>query len=93
MQKFYGRLKEQAENCSLVDDETTPIRDTFILNMLDFDTQKEHLKETESPKNPRKSYSYGDGCPEPPKINQNLNTIAQLLNIVNKFHGRNRNTN
>ena len=33
---FHERLIEQAENCSLGDEEITLIRDTFILNMLDF---------------------------------------------------------
>ena len=46
VESFYGRLIEQAENCSLGDEEITLIRDTFILNILDHDTHKElfHLK-------------------------------------------------
>ena len=42
---FYGRLIEQVENYSLGDEETTLIKDTFILNMMDHDTQKQLLKE------------------------------------------------
>ena len=48
-ESVYGRLIEQAENCSLGDEETTLIRDAFILNMIDQETQKELLKETVEP--------------------------------------------
>ena len=34
VENFYGRLIELAENCTLVSEETTLIRDAFILNML-----------------------------------------------------------
>ena len=40
VENFYGRLIEQEENCSLGDEETTLIRDAFILNMQDHDTQR-----------------------------------------------------
>ena len=46
VESFYGRLIEQSENCSLGSDETSLIRDTFLLNMTDHETQKELLKET-----------------------------------------------
>ena len=46
VERFYGQLKEQAENSSLGDEYTTLICDTFILKMLNFDTMKERLKET-----------------------------------------------
>ena len=46
VESIYGRLIEQAENCSLGNEETTLIRDAFILNMRDNETQKELLKET-----------------------------------------------
>ena len=52
VESFYGRLIEQRENCSLGDEQTTLIRDTFILNIQDLDTQRELLKETVSPKKP-----------------------------------------
>ena len=45
----YGRLIELAENCTLCSEETTLIRDAFILNMVDHETQKELLKETVEP--------------------------------------------
>ena len=41
VESFYGRLIEQAENCSLGNEETTLIGDAFILNMRDNETQKE----------------------------------------------------
>ena len=46
VESFYERLIELAENCSLGDEETTLIRDAFILNMQDHETQRELLKET-----------------------------------------------
>ena len=39
VESFYGRLIEQTENCSLGSGETTLIRDAFILNMIDHETQ------------------------------------------------------
>ena len=39
-ESFYGRLIEQAENCSLGDEDITLIRDTLIFNVLDFITHK-----------------------------------------------------
>ena len=48
VENFYGRLIELVENCNLGSEETTLIRDAFILNMLDHETQKELLKETKS---------------------------------------------
>ena len=41
VESFYRRLIEQAQNCSLGDEETTSIRDAFILNMQDPDIQRE----------------------------------------------------
>ena len=49
VESFYGRPIEQAENCSLGSEETTSIRDAFILNTRDHETQKELLKETVEP--------------------------------------------
>ena len=47
--RFYSRLTEQATNCTLGDEETTIICDTFLLNMLDYEAQKELLKDTVTP--------------------------------------------
>ena len=44
VENFYGRLIVQAEKCSLGDEESTLIRDAFILNMMDNETRKELLK-------------------------------------------------
>ena len=49
IESFCSRLFEQAENCSLGNEETTLIRDAFILNMMDNETQKELLNETVEP--------------------------------------------
>ena len=40
VESFNGRPIEQAYYCNLGDEETKLIREIFILNMLDFDTQK-----------------------------------------------------
>ena len=49
VESFFGQLIEQTENCSLGDEEITLIRDAFILNMRDHDTQRELLKQSASP--------------------------------------------
>ena len=41
IRKIFGRIIEKSKNCSLGDEETTLIRDTFISNMSDFETRKE----------------------------------------------------
>ena len=61
VESFYGRSIEQAENCSLGDEETTLIRDAFVLNMQDLDSQRELLKETVSPSKVLGGNTYGDG--------------------------------
>ena len=89
MESFYGRLVEQGENCSLGDEETTLIRDTFILNMIDSDTQKELLKETVTHTKALGIDIHMDmGAQNMQKINQILNTNAQSVKVVNKFQGR-----
>ena len=45
VESVYGRLTDQAKNCSLGSEETALIRDAFILNIIDHETQKELLKE------------------------------------------------
>ena len=49
VESFYGRRTKQAENCSLGNEETTLIRDAFIFNMRDNETQKELRKVTVEP--------------------------------------------
>ena len=49
VESFFARLIELAENFTLGDEETTLIRDAFILNMQDHDTLRELLKETVAP--------------------------------------------
>ena len=49
VESSYGRLIEQAENCSLGSEETTLIRDAFVFNKIDHETRKELLKETVEP--------------------------------------------
>ena len=62
--------------------------------MLDYETQKELLKESVSPtKALEKSIHMEMGAQRQQKIDQNLNTNAQSVNIVNNFQGRNRTTN
>ena len=47
---FCGKLKELAENCAFENKEETLIRDVFINNLMDPETQKELLKQTVEPR-------------------------------------------
>ena len=49
IESFCGKVIAQTGNYSLGDEETTLIRDTFILNILDYETQKKLLEEVVSP--------------------------------------------
>ena len=46
VERFYGKIKELAENCDFENKEETLIRDVFITNLMDPKTQKELLKQT-----------------------------------------------
>ena len=94
VENFYGRLTEQAADCCLGDEETTRIRDAFIVNMQDHDTQRGLLKETVSPTKALEIAIHLEmGSQNQQKINQNLNTNAQSVNIVNSFQEGNSNAN
>ena len=94
VESFYGRLIELAENCNLGSEETTLIRDAFILNMLDHETQKELLKETvEPPKALEIAIQMEMGAQNQQKINQNLMTSNTSVNYINNSYIRNRNAN
>ena len=49
IERFYWKLKEFSENCKLGNQEDTSIRDLFIANMQDSETQKKLLKDTVEP--------------------------------------------
>ena len=73
VERFYGRLIELAENCTLGSEETTLIRDAFIINMIDHETQKELLKETVEPSKALEiAIQMEMGAQNQHKINQNL---------------------
>ena len=94
VESFYGRLIEQAENCSLGSEETSLIRDTFILNMIDHETLKELLKETVEPSKALEIASQMEmGAQNQQKINQNSMSATNSLNVVNNYQTRNRNAN
>ena len=94
VESFYGRLIEQAENCSLGSEETTLIRDAFILNMIDHETQKELLKETvESSKALEIAIQMEMRAQNQQEINQNLRPTTNSVNVVNNYLPRNRNAN
>ena len=94
VETFYGRLIEQAENCSLGSEETTLIRDAFILNMIDHETQKEVLKETVEPSKALEIIIQMEmGAHNQQKINQNLMPTTNSLNVVNNYQPRNCNAN
>ena len=91
---FYGRLIELAENCTLGSEETTLIRDAFILNLIDHETQKELLKETVEPSKALKiAIQMEMGAQNQHKINQNLMSSSNLVNLINNHQIRNRNAN
>ena len=94
MESFYGRLKEQLENCSLGEKEISLIRDNFILNIRDYDTRKELLKETVSSTKALEIAIHMEmGAQNQQKTNQNLNTNAQSVKTVSNYQGRNQTTN
>ena len=79
VQKFYGRLIEQAENCNLGSEETTLIRDAFILNMINLETQKELLKETvETSKALEIAFQIEMGAKKSPKDKSKLGSNHKL---------------
>ena len=94
VESFYGRLVEQAENCSLGCEETSLIRDAFILNMIDHETQKELLKETvETSKALEIAIQMEMGAQNQQKINQNLMSTTNSVKVVNNYQTRNSNAN
>ena len=83
-----------AENCNLGSEETTLIRDAFILNMLDHETQKELLKETvDPPKALEIAIQMEMGAQNQQKINQNLMSGNTSVNYINNNSMSNRNAN
>ena len=91
---FYGRLIEQAVNCSLGSEETTLIRDVFILKMIDHETQKKLLKETVEPSKALEiAIQMEMGAQNQQKINQNLMSTTNSVNVVNNYQTCNRNAN
>ena len=99
VESFYGLLIELAENCNLGSEETTLIRDAFILNMLDHETlnmleHKELLKETVEPSKALEiAIQMEMGAPNQQKINQNLMSGTSSVNFINSNQVRNRNAN
>ena len=91
---FYGRLIELAENYTLGSEETTLIREAFILNMIDHETQKELLKETLEPSKALEiAIQMEMGAQNQHKINQNLMSSSNSVNLINNHQIRNRNAN
>ena len=50
VERFYGKLKELAENCDFENKEETLIRDVFITTLIDLEIQKELLKQRVEPR-------------------------------------------
>ena len=94
VESFYGRLIELAENSTLGSEETTLIRDAFILNLIDHETQKELLKETVEPSKALEiAIQMEMGAQNQQKINQNLMSGSNSVNLINNHQIRNRNAN
>ena len=88
VESFYGRLIELAENSTLGSVETTLIRDAFILNMIDHETQKELLKETVEPSKALEiAMQMQMGAQNQHKIIQNLMSSSNsvILLIITKY--------
>ena len=93
-QSFYGRLVEQAENCSLLDAETTLIHDIFILTILEYETQKELLKETESTNKALEIANHmAMGAQNQQKISQILSKNTLSVNIAYNLQNHSRTAN
>ena len=85
---------ELAENCILGSEETTLIRDAFILNMIDHETQKELLKERVEPSKALEiAIQMEMGAQNQQEINQNLMSGTNSVNSINSNQIRNRNAN
>ena len=94
VESFFGRLIELAENCTLDSEESTLIRDAFILNMIDHETQKELLKETVEPSKALEIATQMEmGAQNQQKIIQNLMSGINSVNSINSNQIRNRNAN
>ena len=94
VESFYGLLIELAENCTLGSEETTLIRDAFILNMIDHQTQKELLKETVEPSKALEiAIQMEMGAQNQQKINQILMSGSSSVKLINNHQIRNRNAN
>ena len=94
VESFYGRLMEQEESCSLGNEDITLIRDAFLLNMMDNETQKELLKETVEPtKALEVAIQMEMRAQNQQKINKHLALTTNSVNAVNTFQTRNRNVN
>ena len=94
VESFYGSLIELAENCTLDSEETTLIRDEFILIMIDHETQKELLKETVEPSKVLEiAIQMEMGAQNQHKINQNLMSGSNSVILINNHQIRNRNAN
>ena len=94
VENFYDRLIELAENCTLGSEETTLIRDAFILNMIDHETQKELLKETVEPSKALEiAIQMEMGAQNQQKTNRNLMSGSNSVKLINNHQIRNRNAN
>ena len=85
VESFYGRLIELAEDCTLVSEETTLIRNAFLLNMLDHETQKElwQMKETvETTKALEIAIQMEMGAQNQQRKNQNLMSGTASVNFI-----------
>ena len=86
VESFYGRLIEPAKNCSPGCEETTLIRDAFILNMIDHETQKELLNEAVEPSKALEiAIQMEMGAQNQQKINENLMSNTNSVNVVNSY--------
>ena len=91
VERFYGRLTEQAQNCSLGN---YPYQ-RYIHSLYAGTRRPKRIVERNrlTYKSSRGGKQKEMGAQNQQKINQNLNTIAHSVNDVNKFQSRNLNAN
>ena len=92
--KFLWSSHRTSENCNLGGEETSLIRDAFLLNMIDHETQKELLKGTVEPSKALQiAIQMEMGPQNQQKINQNVMSGTNSVNSINSNQIRNRNAN
>ena len=91
VEQFYSILKKLAENCDFENREEVIIRDIFITNMLDYDIQRELLRDTVDPERALSiAVNMEMGHQNQQRISSNDNANGSAVNAIqsiNRFRG------